>query len=179
MLRASDAPSCVRCHRRGDSPASATCPLTRPQGGGGQSLHGAVMAMQSDGKHPLAPGSCRGHLVSPSVPQPTSPRAAPHPSPWQRAFFTFFSICCPSGLRCWQPRTLQAGSRRIHHPPSTLRGAGRAGTGPAARQNSHRRLWTHSWWVLEHRMDFGQHRSSNEHLTAGRRLICPPGATAT
>lgn len=137
----SDAPSCVRCPRRwrGASPGCHTCPLTRTPAGLG--LHGAMMAMRSDGKHPLARGSCRGHLVSPSVPQPTSPPAAPHPSPWQREFFTFLGICCPSGLRCWQLRVPRRLGQKDVHPPATsttppTRRAGRAGTGPAAPQSA-------------------------------------------
>lgn len=82
------------------------------------------MAMQTDGKHPLAQGSCRGHYVSPSVPQPTSPRAVPHPSPWQRIFHIPQYLLPLWSVMLAAPGTLQAGSgwMSVTHPSTPERG---------------------------------------------------------
>lgn len=82
------------------------------------------MAMQSDGKHPLAQGSCGGHHVSPSVPQPTSPQAVLHPSPWQRIFHILQYLLPLWSVVLAAMGTLHAGSRwmSITYPSNPERG---------------------------------------------------------
>lgn len=135
------------------------------------------MAMQSDGKRPCGPGDI------------ASRPASPNPRPRERirirlrgnAFFTFFSISCPSGVWCrqrWVP--LRAGSRwmSVTHPSSPERGGesrvcSRCSTEPTGDSEpilggcwSTERVW-------------GSTGGSSEHLTACRGLTCLPGPTVT
>lgn len=89
-----------------------------------------VMAMQADGKHPLGPGPAGDTTSRPASPEPLSPLAVQHPSPWQHIFHILqylLSLCLcrqpwvPSMLGadgCPSPAPERGGERRDPSPCS-------------------------------------------------------------
>lgn len=165
MLRASDAPSCVRQRRgvtadgAGTARAAHTCPLTRIPGRTKSPRRDDGDAKRweaSSGPGQLPRTSRLAQRPPAHVPASSSASVSVATS-----IFHILQYLLP--LRSAAPAAPgapQAGSRRmsIPHPPPPPHppaGAGRAGTGPAAPQSAHRRLRTHPWWVLERRMDLG------------------------